>query len=67
MKSSLPKVRSSGPWSLSSRRAWIEISGLGKWNGYPESLSSRRAWIEMLLSAMVDGFLDVALLTEGVD
>ena len=36
-------------WSLSARRAWIEIPGvLGLVAGRPKSLSARRAWIEML-------------------
>ena len=37
-------------WSLSARRAWIEISSV--YLGYMKrkrSLSARRAWIEMLL------------------
>ena len=37
------------PWSLSARRAWIEI---GRWQTIshcaPRSLSARRAWIEII-------------------
>ena len=35
------------PWSLSSRRAWIEISPSPPDTLIRRSLSSRRAWIEM--------------------
>ena len=35
-------------WSLSSRRAWIEIYGIRIWLTFTiKSLSSRRAWIEI--------------------
>ena len=35
-------------WSLSARRAWIEISTCpGSWILAPVSLSARRAWIEI--------------------
>ena len=55
-------------WSLSSRRAWIEIYVARNPCPPPRgSLSSRRAWIEMLdyeFEKTKDG---VALLTEGVD
>ena len=55
-------------WSLSARRAWIEISySDGVVSGSGESLSARRAWIEidpvlhMLFGAVV------ALRKESVD
>ena len=34
-------------WSLSLRRAWIEIRALPRQNRHCQSLSLRRAWIEM--------------------
>ena len=37
-------------WSLSARRAWIEIFiGPLIFNVQPRSLSARRAWIEILV------------------
>ena len=35
-------------WSLSARRAWIEIDWAKALFRYLESLSARRAWIEMV-------------------
>ena len=35
-------------WSLSARRAWIEIVYPGTWSGSILSLSARRAWIEII-------------------
>ena len=35
-------------WSLSARRAWIEIQSSLSRSGRPESLSARRAWIEIV-------------------
>ena len=53
--------------SLSSRRAWIEISRISRiWRSL-ESLSSRRAWIEIPVEIWVIISWIVALLTEGVD
>ena len=37
----------SGLWSLSARRAWIEIEVLEEPTYLAESLSARRAWIEI--------------------
>ena len=34
-------------WSLSARRAWIEIAPPGRVSGVCGSLSARRAWIEI--------------------
>ena len=34
-------------WSLSARRAWIEIKYVVKDSDFAGSLSARRAWIEM--------------------
>ena len=36
-------------WSLSARRAWIEIALLNAQNRHLASLSARRAWIEIAL------------------
>ena len=36
-----------GAWSLSVRRAWIEIEEQIEQETAPESLSVRRAWIEI--------------------
>ena len=55
--------------SLSSRRAWIEITAEFAFSERnPKSLSSRRAWIE-IESESVHGrsCQEVALLTESVD
>ena len=55
--------------SLSSRRAWIEITGTipSSWTDSP-SLSSRRAWIEIARRSDTAGSpSEVALLTESVD
>ena len=55
-------------WSLSARRAWIEI-----WGGFSEciyantSLSARRAWIEIFLPIELSHERGVALRKESVD
>ena len=53
--------------SLSSRRAWIEISAIKKKSSKVVSLSSRRAWIEIVLASCNIWCCVVALLTESVD
>ena len=54
--------------SLSSRRAWIEISRLlGYLLHILSSLSSRRAWIEIKKKCAGQPIKTVALLAEGVD
>ena len=40
-------IRNGLIWSLSARRAWIEILFTRVWNNPDKSLSARRAWIEM--------------------
>ena len=40
-----------GSWSLSARRAWIEIQNDGPSFSVRESLSARRAWIEITTAA----------------
>ena len=35
-------------WSLSARRAWIEMPTAGQLGAIGASLSARRAWIEIL-------------------
>ena len=55
-------------WSLSARRAWIEISGgvcARRWA--PSSLSARRAWIEITVSTTIITICIVALRKESVD
>ena len=55
-------------WSLSARRAWIEIAACGSApsaNG--GSLSARRAWIEMGLCKGANMARSVALRKESVD
>ena len=39
-------------WSLSARRAWIEIQNDGPSFSVHESLSARRAWIEIAKYAL---------------
>ena len=54
--------------SLSSRRAWIEMSFLHQRHFQVHgSLSSRRAWIEIHTPARQQKKKSVALLAEGVD
>ena len=53
--------------SLSSRRAWIEISEDELADGIGKSLSSRRAWIEITVRRSTVSKSMVALLTESVD
>ena len=55
-------------WSLSARRAWIEIS-YGALEGASEitSLSARRAWIEISASSAAALLYSVALRKESVD
>ena len=54
-------------WSLSSRRAWIEISPNRRAIRARPSLSSRRAWIEIHTTIYKVKKYGVALLTESVD
>ena len=54
-------------WSLSSRRAWIEISIYAANKSLIGSLSSRRAWIEISVSCFAWAAFSVVLLAEGVD
>ena len=45
-------------WSLSARRAWIEIVHRGPYHFYlGRSLSARRAWIEMNVGFPIAAFL----------
>ena len=53
--------------SLSSRRAWIEISSSNPIYFNVVSLSSRRAWIEIQTQTAIRAARSVALLTESVD
>ena len=53
--------------SLSSRRAWIEMSTTNYKEYVPMSLSSRRAWIEIGFYGYKKSLRYVALLTESVD
>ena len=55
-------------WSLSARRAWIEIE-TPQTNSQTRttSLSARRAWIEIVVSMALDQYLKVALRKESVD
>ena len=39
-------------WSLSARRAWIEMQNPGNWPPCTRSLSARRAWIEIVGGAI---------------
>ena len=54
-------------WSLSARRAWIEISASGPHGTVSGSLSARRAWIEIPHAAYAGSTLLVALRKESVD
>ena len=54
-------------WSLSLRRAWIEISLMLDADGRIVSLSLRRAWIEITFASQSSRASAVALLTESVD
>ena len=57
-----------GLWSLSARRAWIEILSLLRSVMFRASLSARRAWIEIKIPrAIADTGLLVALRKESVD
>ena len=54
-------------WSLSARRAWIEIIDYIINYVNDASLSARRAWIEILASRLTDMSGAVALRKESVD
>ena len=55
-------------WSLSARRAWIEIKEQSTVSRYQLwSLSARRAWIEIGLSGVDTVSYQVALRKESVD
>ena len=56
-----------GAWSLSARRAWIEISASDSLADTSESLSARRAWIEIQFPLHGLGWEVVALRKESVD
>ena len=56
-----------GRWSLSARRAWIEIDCCVRWWENLESLSARRAWIEISIGSGNAGKVRVALRKESVD
>ena len=55
-------------WSLSARRAWIEITRQ-TYHKYEnqESLSARRAWIEIVTLSRLRTLKQVALRKESVD
>ncbi len=55
------------PWSLSARRAWIEIVVSMALDQYLKSLSARRAWIEICGGAYARPSAAVALRKESVD
>ena len=61
------KADSVTKWSLSARRAWIEITSNREKRKYPESLSARRAWIEMQVFQRIAKPFRVALRKESVD
>ena len=54
-------------WSLSARRAWIEIIDYIIDYATDASLSARRAWIEIAQDGRVSGRPLVALRKESVD
>ena len=55
-------------WSLSARRAWIEITEVsGSNQSIIRSLSARRAWIEIALLVYLALIRYVALRKESVD
>ena len=54
-------------WSLSARRAWIEISFESPIIEHDLSLSARRAWIEIMGTATALKTSRVALRKESVD
>ena len=56
------------PWSLSARRAWIEIitAAANTWKMW-RSLSARRAWIEIAVVTLTPTAIIVALRKESVD
>ena len=54
-------------WSLSARRAWIEILVAITPSNFSKSLSARRAWIEILTFPGFGMEIDVALRKESVD
>ena len=57
-----------GGWSLSARRAWIEMFlSMGLDGRFKLSLSARRAWIEILRAQTPMGERIVALRKESVD
>ena len=54
-------------WSLSARRAWIEIHMSCSDSNTPMSLSARRAWIEISALGLPAPVSGVALRKESVD
>ena len=54
-------------WSLSARRAWIEIYNLSDIDNKFASLSARRAWIEIYDGLIASANFCVALRKESVD
>ena len=56
-----------GAWSLSARRAWIEIIFPPPQVKPVRSLSARRAWIEISSFLDIDYYITVALRKESVD
>ena len=56
-----------GLWSLSARRAWIEMRGSIRGKCVCWSLSARRAWIEISGGACARRLALVALRKESVD
>ena len=54
-------------WSLSARRAWIEIDSAVDSASGTLSLSARRAWIEIPAGCWRDARRAVALRKESVD
>ena len=54
-------------WSLSARRAWIEIIDDFEPSSTRKSLSARRAWIEIDIDDKFGGLMSVALRKESVD
>ena len=56
-----------GAWSLSARRAWIEITRYISSHKSRKSLSARRAWIEIQAILVKVVLLPVALRKESVD
>ena len=61
------KADSATKWSLSARRAWIEIPALLGNSQNDGSLSARRAWIEIQPTIQTPKTKNVALRKESVD